>query len=193
MVGAECKPPFRMDQTGKPIVEPRELNREGEDALKWALRILDEDPNASAQTRIETLIQLGDWYQIKKQPREALTYYQRALEIMHTAPKQAGEAGTALDVPVRVYYPTPQIVAHIPSVAPEETRSHHVQIEFTVAADGSVKNAHIVEHDTRDRYARDVLDAIRNSRFRPKFVEGQPVATTGVAYREVFWTAAPRT
>jgi TonB family protein len=193
MVGAECKPPFRMDNTGKLIVEPRELNREGEDALQWALRILDADPNASAQTRIETLIQLGDWYQIKKSPREALTYYQRAVEIMRTAPKQAGSAGAALDVPVRVFYPTPQIVAHVPAVAPEETRSHHVQVEFTVAADGSVKDAHIVEHDTRDRYARDVLAAVRNSRFRPKFVEGQAVATTGVAYREVFWTAAPRT
>jgi TonB family protein len=193
MVGAECKPPFRMDQTGKPIVEPRELNREGEEALQWALRILDADPNASAQMRIETLIQLGDWYQIKKQPRAALTYYQRALEIVHTAPEQAGSAGTALDVPVRVYYPTPQIVAHVPTVAPEETRSHHVQVEFTVAADGSVQDAHILEHDTRDRYARDVLDAIRKSRFRPKFVEGHAVATTGVGYREVFWTAAPRT
>jgi len=193
MVGAECKPPFRMDNTGKLIVEPRELNREGEDALQWALRILDADPNASAQTRIETLIQLGDWYQIKKSPREALSYYQRAAELMRTAPRQAGSASAALDVPVRVYYPMPQIVAHIPAVAPEETRSHHVQVEFTVAADGSVKDAHIVEHDTRDRYARDVLDAIRSSRFRPKFVDGEAVATTGVAYREVFWTAAPRT
>jgi TonB family protein len=193
MVGAQCKPPFRMDKTGKLIVEPRELNREGEDALQWALRILDADPNASAQARIETLIQLGDWYQIKKSPREALTYYQRAVEIMRRMPKQAGSAGAALDVPVRVFYPTPQIVAHVPNVPPEETRSHHVQVEFTVSADGSVKNARIVEHDTRERYARDVLDAVRRSRFRPKFVGGQAVATTAVAYREIFWTAAPRT
>ena len=50
-----------------------------------------------------------------------------------------------------------------------------------------------IEVEVSDRYARDVLDAIRSSRFRPKFVDGEAVATTGVAYREVFWTAAPRT
>ena len=38
----------------------------------------------------------------------------------------------------------------------------------------------------------DVLDAVRVSRFRPKFVDGQAVATPGITYREVFWTAKPR-
>jgi TonB family protein len=193
MVGAECKPPFRMDKTGKLIVEPRELNREGEYALQWALRLLDEDPNASAQTRIETLIQMGDWYQIKKSPREALPYYQHAWQLIRLAPGQSGSAATALDQPLRVYYPTPQIVANVPAVAPEETRSHHVQVEFTVAADGSVKDARIVNHDTRDRYAQDILSAVRASRFRPKLVDGEAVATPAVTYREVFWTATPRT
>ncbi|MGH8188878.1 MAG: energy transducer TonB [Steroidobacteraceae bacterium] len=94
---------------------------------------------------------------------------------------------------MRVSYPTPEIVAHVPAVPPEETRSHYVQIEFTVAADGSVRDARIVDHDTRDRYARDILAAVRASRFRPKFVDGHAVATPGIAYREAFWTAKPRT
>ena len=54
------------------------------------------------------------------------------------------------------------------------------------------QDARIVDHDTRDRYARDILDAVRASRFRPKFVDGQAVATPGITYREVFWTAKPR-
>jgi tetratricopeptide (TPR) repeat protein len=193
IIGAECGPPFRMDKTGRLIVEPRELNREGEHALQWALRIVEQDPRASPQTRIETFVQMGDWYQIKKSPRQALSFYLGAWELIHEAPAQAGRAATALDKPLRVYYPTPQIVAHIPKVPADETRPNHVDVEFTVAADGSVKGAHIVEHDTRDRYAQDVLDAVRASRFRPKFVDGQPVETPDVEYREVFWTAAPRT
>ena len=91
---------------------------------------------------------------------------------------------------MRVYYPTPGIVAHVPTQ--EETHSHYVQIEFTVTADGSVSGARIVDHDTRDRYADDVLDAVRAARFRPKFVDGQAVATSGITYREVFWTAESR-
>jgi outer membrane biosynthesis protein TonB len=67
-----------------------------------------------------------------------------------------------------------------------------VQSEFTVAADGSVSGARIVDHDTRDRYADAVRDAVRASRLRPKFVDGQAVATPGITYREVFWTGKPR-
>lgn len=191
--GQECGYPFRMDSSGKRIVGERELKREGEDALKRALRILDADPSASTpETRIETLIQTGDWYQTKKSPREALPYYQRAWQLIRTTPNLSDSVTTALNVPMRVYYPTPQIVAHVP-VQAEETRSHYVQIELTVAADGSVSGTRIVDHDTRDRYARDILNAVRAARFRPKFVDGQPVAVPGITYREVFWTGKPRT
>ena len=78
------------------------------------MRILESDPGSAAQTRIETLIQMGDWYQIKKSPREALTYYERAWQLIRTTPSLPDSAATALNVPLRVYYPTPQIVAHVP-------------------------------------------------------------------------------
>jgi tetratricopeptide (TPR) repeat protein len=192
--GQGCPFPYRrFDAWGKRIVEARKLDKEGEYALQRALRIVEADLGAPIQARIDTLIQLGDWYQIKKSPREALPYYQRASQLIRTTPGLSGAAATALDIPVRVSYPTPEIVAHVPVVQQAETRANSVQVEFTVAADGSVADARIVEHDTRDRYADDILDAVRDSRFRPKFVDGEAVATSGVTYREVFWTAKPRT
>ena len=189
---AECVPASR-DNLGRLYVEPRTLHQEGEDALKHALRILEMDPDSPPQTLIETLLQMGDLYQIKESPREALPYYERAWQLIRTTPKLPESAATALNVPLRVYYPTPQIVAHVPTtVAAVDVLSHHVQTEFTVAADGSVRDARIVEHDTRDRYAQDILKAVRDSRFRPKFVDGQAVAATGITYREVFWMGKPR-
>lgn len=166
----------------------RGLKREGEDALKRALRILDADPSATTpETRIETLLQMGDWYQIKKAPSEALPYYQRAWQLIRTTPNLSGSVSSALNVPLRVYYPTPGIVAHVP-VHADEASSHYVQVEFTVAADGSVPDARIVDHDTLDRYADDILDAVRTSRFRPKLVDGQTVVAPGITYRELFRT-----
>ena len=172
--------------------EPRELNREGEHALQRALRILEAQPGASMQTLIETLIQMGDWHQIEKAPRKALPYYQRAWKLIHEAASLSSSAATALDVPVRVYYPTPQIVVDVPAASAKETRSNSVQVEFTVAADGSVRDARIVDHDTREKYAQQIFDAVRAARFRPKFVDGQAVAAPGITYREVFWTDKPR-
>ena len=165
------------------------LNREGEEALKRALRIVEADPEASPQTRIETLLQMGDWYQIKKLPREALPYYQRAWEVSHAEPHPPSSVSTTLSVPVRVYYPTPQIVSDEPAVRAEE---NYVQVEFTVAADGSVHDARIVDRDTSERYAQEIFEAVQASRFRPKFVDGQAVEVAGVTYREVFWTHMPR-
>ena len=169
-----------------------ELDQEGEEALKRALRIVEADPAASPQTRIETLIQMGDWYQIKKLPREALPYYQRAWQLNRTTPSPPNSASTTLNVPVRVYYPTPQIVSDAPAEHAEGVQSHYVQFEFTVAADGSVKDARIVDRDTSDNYAQEIFAAVRASSFRPKLVDGQPVAAPGITYREAFWTAMPR-
>jgi tetratricopeptide (TPR) repeat protein len=192
VVPRECKDLAAFDAGGI-NTEPRTLNQEGENALKHALRILESDPGSAAQTRIETLIQMGDWYQIKKSPREALTYYERAWQLIRTTPNLPESATTALNVPLRVYYPTPQIVAHVPVLtAAVDTTSQYVQTEFTVAADGSVRDARIVDHDTRDLWARDILKAVRDSRFRPKFVDGQAVAATGITYRQIFWTSKPR-
>lgn len=194
------RPPHRHCQTQGPCwfpndppdIQPSGLNREGERALQRALRILEADPGASMQTLIETLIQMGDWRQIQKAPREALPYYQRAWKLIHEATSLSGSAATALNVPVRVYYPTPQIVVDVPAGSAEETRSNYVQVEFTVAADGSVRDARIVDHDTREQYAQEIFAAVRASRFRPKFTDGQAVAATGITYREVFWTGKPR-
>jgi len=161
------------------------LNPEGEEALKRALRIVEADPEASPQTLIETLIQMGDWYQIKKLPREALPYYQRAWQLSRTTPATPSSASTNMDVPVRVYYPTPQIVIDVPA---ERAKENHVEVAFTVAADGSVQDARILARDTSDRYAKEIFDAVRASSFRPKFVDGQPVAAVGITYREMFWT-----
>lgn len=184
--GQECYTP-RIDAQGKRIIGVRKLDREGEFALQRALKIVEADLGATNQARIETLIQLGDWYQIKKSPRQALSYYQRASQLIRATPDLSVSADTRLDVPVRVFYPTPQIVAHTPATL--ETQAHYVQVEFTVAADGSVSGARVVDHDTRDSYVDDVLDAMRIARFRPKFVDGQAVETPGVTYREVFYTA----
>jgi len=174
-----------------PRNERATLDQEGEEALKRALRIVEADPAASPQTRIETLIQMGDWYQIKKLPREALPYYQRAWQLSRTAPSSSSSASTTLNVPVRVYYPTPQIVSDALPAHAAEVQSHSVQVEFTVAADGSVRDARIVDHDTSERHAQEIFNAVRAARFRPKFVDGQAVDAKGITYREVFWTSAP--
>jgi len=51
-----------------------------------------------------------------------------------------------------------------------------------------VTDAKVTEANGTQRQAADALAAIRAARFRPKFVNGEPVETTGMTNREVFRT-----
>src|SRR5262245_16312478 len=55
----------------KPL-NPRYISVDGEKALDRALKIVEANPQAPRSMLTETLIQFGDWYQIKHQPEKAL-------------------------------------------------------------------------------------------------------------------------
>ncbi|HEY0680892.1 MAG TPA: tetratricopeptide repeat protein [Steroidobacter sp.] len=169
------------------VESPRELAAAAEHSLREALRILDGNPRASTDQLIDTLVQTGDWFQIRKAPAKALPYYQRAWRLIESNAEQVSP-GSRLDIPVRVYYPTPLIARNPPA---PEVELRYVELEFDVEADGSVSKARVVEHDTLDKYAADVLAAMQEARFRPKFIHGNPVTTRAVSYRQVLRLSRP--
>ena len=65
-------------------INPRYLSSEGEKALERALKILEAQPPSAHDTLVATLIQTGDWFQIKHVPEKALPYYRRAAALSAT-------------------------------------------------------------------------------------------------------------
>lgn len=181
----------------KPI-NPRYLSTEGEKALERAVKILESQPPSAHDTLVATLIQSGDWYQIKHQPERALPYYRRAaalsasLAAAATPTPAAAPPATpepqALSFPVRIYYPTPTHATRNLLLSAEQVDERFVETEFTVTGSGEVSNAKVAGANGTQREVEDALEAIRAARFRPKFVNGEPVETTGMTYREVFRT-----
>ena len=181
-------------------MNPRYLNSEGEKALERAVKILEAQPPSAHDTLVATLIQSGDWYQIKHAPEKALPYYRRAAALNATlvaaaTPTTAQPAGATaaaaaepepLSFPVRVYYPTPSAATRNMKLPAEQVDERFVEIQFTVTDSGDVSDAKVTEANGTQRQASDALSAIRAARFRPKFVNGEPVATTGMTNREVF-------
>jgi TonB family protein len=181
---------FGVDAKGERLSGSRKLSSDGERALKHALEILEaHGKDAPKSQLIDTLVQLGDWYQIRQLPREAMPYYQRAWTLM-TLDSSLPPAADRFGLPVRVFYPTPNIAAPRPASAMPAGDAQFVEVEFDVNADGRVSAARIVAHDTSERYADEVLSAVRDARYRPKFVDGQPVATPALSYREVLSVSA---
>ncbi|WP_206606641.1 TonB family protein, partial [Steroidobacter cummioxidans] len=168
-------------------INPRYLSSDGERALQRALAILDAQTDTSPAVLTDTLIQFGDWYQVKHQPEKALTYYRRAAALVAKSEHVATEMAVApLSFPVRIYYPMPPLAMRNRQLSPAQSEEKFVSVEFTVTGSGDVQDAKVVEQNGTQRQASEALEAIRASRYRPKFVNGEPVDTQGVVNREVF-------
>lgn len=168
-------------------VNPKYISSDGEKSLQRAVSILEARPDASPAAMIDTLIQLGDWYQLKLQSEKALTHYRRAAALV-TSSNQAEPDPTAmpLSFPVRIYYPLPQQAMRNRQLPPEEIEEKFVAVQFTVNDKGYVEDAKVIEQNGTERQASEALHAVRSSRYRPKFVNGEPVQTEGLVNREVF-------
>jgi tetratricopeptide (TPR) repeat protein len=184
---SETYPKFVVDDTGTALPKKgrQELSEQGDRILQRALEILDATPAASKQTLVDTLLQTGDWFQIRRMPAKALTHYKRAWRLIADQP-DLQRTYAQLNVPVRIYYPTPSVATSNQTLAEEEVDVRYVQIEFDIGADGAVTNARAVDHNAPMRLVTDALDAIRAARFRPRLVDGAPVPTLAMSHREIF-------
>ena len=130
-------------------LNPRYLASEGEKALERAVKILEAQPPSAQDTLLVTLIQTGDWYQIKHMPEKALPYYRRAAALSTTlaaasaaTPPAAGTTAAAstepepLSFPVRIYYPTPSQATRNITLPAEEVDETFVEVQFTVTNRG---------------------------------------------------------
>lgn len=176
-------------------INPRYLHSDGEKSLDRALKILEGQPPSANDTLMVTLIQTGDWFQIKHQPEKALPFYRRAAALNATltstaAPTSAPSAAPLdpLSFPVRVYYPMPSQATRNIELAADQVDERYVEVAFNVTEAGEVADAKVTSGNGTSRQAADALTAIRAARFRPKFVNGEPVATVGMTSREVFRT-----
>jgi tetratricopeptide (TPR) repeat protein len=170
-------------ESARPI-KPRHLSDDGRKALQRAIDILEANPERPAGALANALIQMGDWHQIRQETEKARAFYQRAWLVDET--ETSGRA--RLSFPEQLYYPMPSSAVRARYLRPDESDERFVQIEFTVTSEGTVKDARVVETNASQRQASDALEAIRDSLYRPKFVEGAPVETTALTYREVFRT-----
>jgi TonB family protein len=168
-------------------MNPRYLGVDGERALLLAIQVLDAHENRPTQTLIDTLVQTGDWFLFKQQFDKALPFYKRAWGLIGTLRKDdRSPAEDPLGFPLQVYYPTPALATHNLNRPASEVEDRYVQIEFTVKADGTVKDARVSDSTGTSRQASETLEAISDARYRPKFINGEPVETTALYVRQMF-------
>ena len=158
-------------------------SREGEAALKLAVEILDAQPECDAAERGRAQLDLGDWRMFAGHTDQALEAYREAWAAL-SAPGAGGTA--AFDAPVQIYYRPPSGTRR-PTVAPDRFAERSAEVEFTVAADGHVRAATLATSEVPEKTGRLLVRAVKGARYRPRFVAGTAVETTGVKYRETIY------
>jgi tetratricopeptide (TPR) repeat protein len=175
-----------MQQDPKAL-NPRYLNVDGERTLKRALKTLDSHPTRSTALLVDTLLDLGDWYMIKGQPEEAVPYYRRAVGLLdQVEPERSAAARAKMSFPVQVYYALPLLATRNLNRPDDEVDQRYVHVVFTVGADGGVHDESVLDENATSRQISETLTAVRAARYRPKFVNGEPVDTREVSLRQVF-------
>jgi tetratricopeptide (TPR) repeat protein len=172
--------------TGRGLINTRFLPPDADRVLDRALKILDSNPDRSTQVLVDTLIQTGDILQLRNMFQQALPYYRRAAVTITAELKPQPSDPTRLSFPERIYYPEPSLATRNLNRPPEEVVDRYVQTAFTVSADGTVKDVRVTDKDATPRQISEAVDAIKASRYRPRFVNGEPVDTPDFINRQVF-------
>ena len=167
------------------LASRKNLPKQGQQALERAVRILDAQPLlAKRDEYLQTLLDMGDWLLIKGDTQAALPYYRKASTLRFTGRQE--EHSQPLSYPVPVYYLPPVSTARYADRSEEEIVRRSVLVEFTVTAEGAVKQPTVITADASPRQIGATLEALNNARYRPRLENDAPVDTPGVRYRETF-------
>jgi tetratricopeptide (TPR) repeat protein len=182
-------PPPTLSADGGPSAAM--LSHEGLRALERANAIADGLPAASPALLADVRTQLGDWYQTRLQHERALPYYEQAWR----AAQQVQHAGTTLaeylfGSAVLLHYVPPGYAnpERLRRVPYDQIETRFVEVAVDVSEQGRVRDPRIVSNQGTERMGVDAVEAAATARYRPRLVDGKPVASSGVTFRQGYRT-----
>lgn len=146
--------------------------------------IIDSGDEIDPVERGLTLAVLGDWALVHDGLEAARGYYREAYAALADV-----DPGNAAD-----YFSAPRMIDFVPPLTAVDRATRRdpwtwggLIIEFDVGADGRAYDVSTASMEPRQtRIASAYARRIRETHFRPRLRDGQPVATTGVRYSQSF-------
>ncbi len=102
-----------------------------------------------------------------------------------------GRGGSALDLAAgggvdRDAVPQVRIQPDYPIQARQKKIEGWVEVSFTVAADGSVRDPVVIDADPKQIFDRNAIQAVKGWKYNPKIVDGRPVERADMKVRLQF-------
>lgn len=182
--------PFGQRIQGGPATS-YQLDPQGKAYLEAALALVERADPPQPYARGVLLVELGDWQMLAK-GKDAQQLYARAWPLL---PREPGTAEGALRNPLlypgQLLYRSPTAARRYDNLPDDAVVARYAVAEFTVTADGRVKDAKVVEGDATDDQKQSFLNALNRAVYRPRFVDGKAVDTGQVRFRETFRERRP--
>jgi TonB family protein len=159
--------------------------------LRKALAIVEQQQPPDPAQRARILVALGDLYMMWDKRSMAVDRYREAWQALSADPALEVRRDEYFARPVRIMGPVPPAIFPVPSrkaapLAVKDLEPGFVVVRFSVDQLGRVSDATVIEADPVNLLEERVARAAKNALFRPRYVDGAPVATTGLILRHQF-------
>jgi hypothetical protein len=153
--------------------------KQGNAVLQAMLDLQRVQSQAGAEGPVHAMILQGDWHLWHGKLDEAMDTYRHALAELDTLDDAKERAERLLGTP----QPLPALANLRPLPEPVGAEQGDLLIEFGVDAFGKVQDLHrLGDEAANEAAANRLLRKLRRTRFRPRFVDGQAVATTEIRW-----------
>jgi tetratricopeptide (TPR) repeat protein len=159
-------------------------------ALEQIVEIHEANPDLPVESRAVALVHLGDWHMLKGREGTGIGKYQEAYRLLAAAGGRESLIQELFGAPKTL----PSLRLSVPSVDEQleaaSAQAPYVVVAAEVSDRGRARKIRIVEEsDPGNKGAlRAAREKIKGSTFRPRLVDGEPVATEDFRIRV---TAAP--
>jgi hypothetical protein len=163
----------------------RALDAAGERMLVRAARIGRENPSVSPSLRIDTLLELADWYQMSGAVRDALKIYKE----VWSATVESGKSGeSVLGEPTPLLYRAAVGTALRTAPSDRQKMKHYwIDFEFRVTRVGQVEDVVARSSTAPSSLQLGVAENLKRTHYRPRFANGESVDTDNVKVRQGVW------
>lgn len=173
---------FAKSYINTPRGSQRIMSGAGVEALRNVIDLYSRQEFTDAADVALAWADLGDWYVIGGQPGRARKAYTQAGTVLREA---GSEEGDRFSKPVEIEYEERPVFLRRSQLRSFPKKLSVLEFEFTVTASGRVTRLTVIRDDLQSvRYANEVGALVKESRYRPRIVDGVPVDTPGV--RKVF-------
>nr|WP_284500110.1 hypothetical protein [Microbulbifer sp. GX H0434] len=154
----------------------------GKKAIARIVDVYQQNPQSPPAASAKAKVELGDWYMMFNK--------------WHSARETYGEAYQALwdngatNREIEDIFGRPAALPALPMLDEDKTalEESYVTVSYDVTAFGKARNIEILHARPDDNVGirSRVRNVLKRAKFRPRFVNGEPVETTGIVQRFVF-------